>query len=155
MRCEIFLQEWALDGGVLGLAPAIPSLVVFDIWLHFLLALSKGPDLLDFGQHQKNPICLHIPLMTLAMVGWPRVSTLLIVPLPWHGDQIQQIMLSYILDKPSQIIYGGSSWSRISEVIGSQPLTKKQSRLLQYLPRDVGTHNPHEFLFNWFEQRVV
>ena len=71
-----------MDGGVLGFAPAIPSLVDFDHLLTFLLVLSKGLDPLDFGRHQKNPFSCIRPPLNLAMVGYPGVYTLLIVPLP-------------------------------------------------------------------------
>ena len=96
------------------------------------------------GTGEKN-ICLHIPSLTLAIVGCPGVTILVIIPLPWHGDRIQQFIPSYILDQSSQIICGESSGYIIHKVIGSQPLIKKQSCLLKYLPSDVGTPNPGEF----------
>ena len=71
----------------------------------------------------KNSIFLHITSMTLVMVFYPVVS-FFIVPLPWHGDQIQQLIAPQILDQASQIRRGGSSWSLIREIIGSHPLVK-------------------------------
>ena len=82
------------------------------------------------------------------MVGCLGVYTLLIFPLPWYCERIQEFIFSYALNQSSQISCGGSSCSPIREVIGSQLLTKKQSRILQYLLSDVGAPNPREFLFH-------
>ena len=73
----------------------------------------------------KKPICLHITPMNLSQVGCPIVSSILIVSLPCHGDQIQQLISLHILNQSSQILRGESYWSLIREVIGSQTLTKK------------------------------
>ena len=79
------------------------------------------------------------------MVGCPVVSVFLIVTLPWRDDQIQQLVLSYILYQSSQISRGKSPWSLIREIVGTHLLVEKQYRLSQYLPSDVGTPNPRGF----------
>ena len=93
--------------------------------------------------------------MNIAMVGCPVVPIVLIITLPWHGDQIQQVITLHIFNKSSQISRGEHSWSFVREIIESQMLAKYQSHLLQYLSSDVGTPNPHEFWFNRLEKKVV
>ena len=141
--CHKFDEYWIAVFWVLRL-PSLPlwCLISSSISCLCLIRVCTRYPLDVTGE---NPIFLHIPPLTLVMVGCPGVSIFLIVPLPWHGDRIQKFTLSYILDKSSQISRGGYSWSLIREVIESQPLVEKQSHLLQYLPSDLGTPNPREF----------
>ena len=46
-----------------------------------------------------KPMFLHIISLTLALVGCPMVSSILIVTFPWHGDQIQQLIAPHVLDQ--------------------------------------------------------
>ena len=101
---------------------------------------------------RKSPFACILPF---AIVGCPIVSSILIFPLTWHGDQIQKLIAPHIIDKFSQIHYGGSSRSLIHEAMRSHPLINEQYCLLQYLPSDVSAPNPSEFLFHCFDKVVI
>ena len=61
---------WKLDGDVLGLAYAIPSLVVSVLQLYSLMTMNKGLDPLELGWHRKMPHWIDYYPLAPCRGGW-------------------------------------------------------------------------------------
>ena len=144
-----------MGGNFLGLAPAIPSLVVSVLQLHFLVDVNKGLYPLALEWHQKFQIGLTTSTLILAIVGGPFVAIILSIPLTWHGYIVQKLVATHILNKTSQISRGKYPWSFIFEIIGSKTLVKEHSSLFQDLPSDLVTPNTSELGIDSHHRRVV